>query len=89
MAMMDRGKMTLKDICLWIQERFAYFRTTDNWNVSDFYSFYVFRIHFWPFIYFVNGYGSVVGSKASLATLTSKSICIYIYMRAHAHYVPT
>lgn len=42
MAMMDRGKMTLKDICQWIQERFAYFRTTDNWNVSIFSFIYIF-----------------------------------------------
>lgn len=34
MAMMDCGKMTLKDICKWIQDRFAYFRCNDNWNVS-------------------------------------------------------
>lgn len=33
MAMMDCGKMTLKDICKWIQDRFAYFRCNDNWNV--------------------------------------------------------
>ncbi|XP_037043345.1 uncharacterized protein LOC119079502 [Bradysia coprophila] len=34
MAMMDCGKMTLKDICKWIQDRFAYFRCNDNWNNS-------------------------------------------------------
>lgn len=34
MAMMDRGRMTLKDICKWIQEHFAYFRYNKNWNVS-------------------------------------------------------
>lgn len=33
MAMMDRGRMTLKDICKWIQEHFAYFRYNKNWNV--------------------------------------------------------
>lgn len=33
MAMMDRGRMTLKDICKWIQEHFAYFRFNKNWNV--------------------------------------------------------
>lgn len=35
MAMMENGRMTLKDICKWIQERFAYFRYNKNWNVSD------------------------------------------------------
>lgn len=35
MAMMDRGRMTLKDICKWIQEHFAYFRYNKNWNVSN------------------------------------------------------
>lgn len=34
MAMMDCGRMTLKDICKWIQEHFAYFRYNKNWNVS-------------------------------------------------------
>lgn len=34
MAMMDQGRMTLKDICKWIQEHFAYFRYNKNWNVS-------------------------------------------------------
>lgn len=34
MAMMDQGRMTLKDICKWIQEHFAYFRCNKNWNVS-------------------------------------------------------
>lgn len=38
MAMMDRGRMTLKDICKWIQEHFAYFRYNKNWNVSYNYS---------------------------------------------------
>lgn len=33
MAMMENGRMTLKDICKWIQERFAYFRYNKNWNV--------------------------------------------------------
>lgn len=33
MAMMDCGRMTLKDICKWIQEHFAYFRYNKNWNV--------------------------------------------------------
>lgn len=35
MAMMDRGRMTLKDICKWIQEHFAYFRCNKNWNVRN------------------------------------------------------
>lgn len=35
MAMMDRGRMTLKDICKWIQEHFAYFRYNKNWNVRQ------------------------------------------------------
>lgn len=34
MAMMDRGKMTLKEICKYIEDHFAYFRHLDNWNVS-------------------------------------------------------
>ncbi|XP_031616845.1 uncharacterized protein LOC116336834 [Contarinia nasturtii] len=34
MAMMDCGRMTLKDICKWIQEHFAYFRYNKNWNNS-------------------------------------------------------
>lgn len=35
MAMMDQGRMTLKDICKWIQEHFAYFRYNKNWNVCS------------------------------------------------------
>lgn len=35
MAMMDQGRMTLKDICKWIQEHFAYFRYNKNWNVRN------------------------------------------------------
>lgn len=38
--MMDRGRMTLKDICKWIQEHFAYFRYNKNWNVR----IYAFRM---------------------------------------------
>lgn len=34
MAMMERGRMTLKDICTWIRDRFAYYRAMDNWNNS-------------------------------------------------------
>lgn len=34
MAMVERGRMTLKDIEQWIQERFAYYRCTGNWNNS-------------------------------------------------------
>lgn len=34
MAMMDREMMTLKDICNWIKENFAYYKYVGNWNVS-------------------------------------------------------
>lgn len=34
MAMVERGRMTLKDIEQWIQERFAYYRCNGNWNNS-------------------------------------------------------
>lgn len=37
MAMMDQGRMTLKEICKWIQEHFAYFRYNKNWNVRNFF----------------------------------------------------
>lgn len=34
MAMMDKDMMTLKDICNWIKENFAYYKYVGNWNVS-------------------------------------------------------
>lgn len=34
MAMLDEGRMTLKQICKWIQEKFAYYKVNKNWNVS-------------------------------------------------------
>lgn len=34
MAMLDEGRMTLKQICDWIENRFAYYRIHRNWNVS-------------------------------------------------------
>lgn len=34
MAMLDEGRMTLKQICDWIEDHFAYYRTHRNWNVS-------------------------------------------------------
>jgi Forkhead domain len=34
MAMLDEGRMTLKQICDWIEKRFAYYRVHRNWNVS-------------------------------------------------------
>lgn len=35
MAMLDEGRMTLKQICEWIEQRFAYYRVHRNWNVSQ------------------------------------------------------
>lgn len=35
MAMLDEGRMTLKQICDWIERRFAYYRVHKNWNVSE------------------------------------------------------
>lgn len=35
MAMLDEGRMTLKQICDWIETRFAYYRVHRNWNVSQ------------------------------------------------------
>ncbi|XP_062564899.1 forkhead box protein J3 [Armigeres subalbatus] len=34
MAMLDEGRMTLKQICKWIQEKFAYYKAHKNWNNS-------------------------------------------------------
>ncbi|XP_055608600.1 forkhead box protein N2 [Uranotaenia lowii] len=34
MAMLDEGRMTLKQICKWIQEKFAYYKVHKNWNNS-------------------------------------------------------
>lgn len=34
MAMVEQGRMTLKDIEQWIQARFAYYRCNGNWNNS-------------------------------------------------------
>lgn len=34
MAMMDKEMMTLKDICNWIKDNFAYYKYVGNWNVS-------------------------------------------------------
>ena len=34
MAMLDEGRMTLKQICDWIERRFAYYRAHRNWNVN-------------------------------------------------------
>lgn len=33
MAMLDDGRMTLKQICDWIENRFAYYKVHNNWNV--------------------------------------------------------
>lgn len=33
MAMLDEGRMTLKQICDWIESRFAYYKVHRNWNV--------------------------------------------------------
>lgn len=33
MAMLDEGRMTLKQICDWIETRFAYYKVHRNWNV--------------------------------------------------------
>ncbi|XP_058823635.1 hepatocyte nuclear factor 3-beta [Topomyia yanbarensis] len=34
MAMLDEGRMTLKQICKWIQEKFIYYKVHKNWNNS-------------------------------------------------------
>ncbi|XP_055638212.1 uncharacterized protein LOC129776533 [Toxorhynchites rutilus septentrionalis] len=34
MAMLDEGRMTLKQICKWIQEKFTYYKVHKNWNNS-------------------------------------------------------
>ncbi|XP_052869321.1 fork head domain-containing protein FD4 [Anopheles cruzii] len=34
MAMLEEGRMTLKQICKWIQEKFAYYKVHKNWNNS-------------------------------------------------------
>jgi hypothetical protein len=34
MALLDEGRMTLKQICDWIENRFAYYKIHKNWNVS-------------------------------------------------------
>ncbi|XP_065073507.1 forkhead box protein J3 isoform X2 [Ochlerotatus camptorhynchus] len=34
MAMLEEGRMTLKQICKWIQEKFAYYKMHKNWNNS-------------------------------------------------------
>lgn len=33
MAMLEQGRMTLKQICKWIQEKFSYYKVHKNWNV--------------------------------------------------------
>lgn len=35
MALLDEGRMTLKQICDWIEQRFAYYKFHKNWNVSS------------------------------------------------------
>lgn len=34
MALLEEGRMTLKQICDWIERRFAYYKYHRNWNVS-------------------------------------------------------
>lgn len=34
MALIDEGRMTLKQICDWIEKKFAYYKFNRNWNVS-------------------------------------------------------
>lgn len=70
--MMDRGKMTLKEICQWIQERFAYFRTTDNWNVS----IVITVSHINSILLFILLFISENHISATLALLISKSAFI-------------
>lgn len=36
MALIEEGRMTLKQICEWIERRFAYYKFHKNWNVSYF-----------------------------------------------------
>lgn len=43
MAMLDEGKMTLKQICDWIENKFAYYKLHKNWNVRYFLNFHIFR----------------------------------------------
>jgi hypothetical protein len=35
MALLDEGRMTLKQICDWIESKFAYYKIHKNWNVSN------------------------------------------------------
>jgi hypothetical protein len=35
MALIEEGRMTLKQICDWIENKFAYYKAHKNWNVSD------------------------------------------------------
>lgn len=59
MAMMDQGRMTLKDICKWIQEHFAYFRCNKNWNVSSTVANPNFFLSFNSFSIYVNAQNSI------------------------------
>ena len=34
MSMLENGRMTLQQICKWIEQKFAYYRARKNWNVS-------------------------------------------------------
>lgn len=34
MALLEEGRLTLQQICKWIEEKFAYYKLHKNWNVS-------------------------------------------------------
>ena len=51
MAMLDEGRMTLKQICDWIESRFAYYKVHRNWNVSRNYSMKISRSMFFHFFF--------------------------------------
>jgi Forkhead domain len=42
MALIEEGRLTLKQICDWIERKFAYYKTHKNWNVS----FFLVLLHF-------------------------------------------
>lgn len=45
MALLDEGRMTLKQICDWIEKKFAYYKFHKNWNVSILSHFVILKMY--------------------------------------------
>lgn len=50
--MLENGRVTLQQICAWIESKFAFFRVRKKWNVSHNLNVLTMAINFWYNILF-------------------------------------